>query len=52
MKMRVTGLPLLPRRDDLFLSSLLSRPAWLRLAGALGLIGLVWLLIAWAVVLP
>jgi hypothetical protein len=37
---------------DVFLSSLLARPAWLRLAGVLAMMVVVWLLIAWAVSLP
>lgn len=37
---------------DVFLSSLLSKPVWFRLAGAVGVMAALWLLIAWAVALP
>lgn len=38
--------------EDVFLASLLSRPAWFRLVGAGAVMVVLWLLIVWAVVLP
>lgn len=37
---------------DIFVSSLLARPAWSRLAGVTVLLVALWLLIGWAVSLP
>ncbi len=37
---------------DIFVSSLLARPVWVRLAGVVGVLAALWLLIAWAVSLP
>lgn len=37
---------------DTFVTSLLSRPVWFRLAGIILVILVLWLLIAWAVALP